>query len=325
MVREIIFIAQQYIVHCSILDKKLGSIFSDYIFHYIWHNRQNFKNIQDSFYSQFIERFKETPRPLSSNTKTITFLIKILNDLNINVTILGFHKNYTKTKKCLHKNQTCYSIFYAFQNYLSSLLFPNLYPDIIFCEFKSNVYIAHHIPHPKPILTLFENHSELHFQNQTLTKTDIISILKKETQHVHFPSSIAIYSSYHFVPNIQKWQPKRLESHIIGYYENKSSHDQLHIFLTPYLHSYDFSVQILPEKQTKHFVNIKNNIALSHVPEGISHPMSQHSASETILNETYCICQHPDTQFIPINPPKQYSHLGKNLFSFLQYSCYIGF
>lgn len=281
----------------------------------MWHNKESFPAITDSNYNQFIEQFKETSRPVNPNINRKYFLFKMFYGFNINITLIGFHTNRAKSKTCIHKSKKkCYSLIYTFVNYNASLLFPNSYPNVTFCEFESNIFLVHQVQHMTPLLTLIEPKSEIQINQIIITKHDILKILQDQKEDLNFPFSIALYSSYQFVPNICKYQEKKIENHLIRYYEAANGNDAIHLFLTPYLDSYDFSIEILPVKQIEKAVNVKNNFALQHVPEGIKVPIDQHSSSmDTDLDETYCICQHPDTQFVPIQQPRQYSHLGKKM------------
>lgn len=282
----------------------------------MWHNKECFTDISEKTYSLFIERFKETPRPINPKTENIIFFLKLFHELHVNITILGFHLNNQNLKKCNHKSKKCYSIIYKYLNYNSSLINPNTFPNLIFCEYDSNVFLVHRLQNITPLLTLIPPNTEIQINEQIVTKNDILNILHHQTEKLDIPFSIALYSSYQFIPRIKKWTPQNIQkTYLIRYYENRENNKTLHLLLSPYLYNYDFSIHILPENQTKN-INIKNNLPLKHTPEGIYHPMLPHNSSSVTneLNETFCICQHPDTQMVPIEKPKQYSHLGKSLY-----------
>ena len=154
------------------------------------------------------------------------------------------------------------------------------------------------------------------FQNTTVSMYDIWNILQK-SEPISFPFSIAIYSGFEY----RKYQSiKDLKSNIVGIYQNtENSEEMLHLLLTPCLNNFQFFLSILSNPASRCHINFQNNLAASHLPEGskLNFPFSSSSEQkEEILDEKYCICQHPQTQQITKDLPRQYTVLGKNIKTF---------
>jgi hypothetical protein len=233
--------------------------------------------------------------------------------LKINLVFIGVkYKNTTDVSvQCKHnkQNQKCYVSYYKFQNYLNSLTNLKNIPQVVFLEYKTNYYLTTISANLTPILINEKFEQSILFQNQRVTKTDIYNILHNNP--VHFDFTIVVYSAYSY---IYKNSTNQLMNNTIGKHSGNTSFF-LHVFLTPYLNNFCFSMSILTNLNNTNTVNLKNNISIAHLTEGEKLVLSDQSKSKTesVLNEEYCICQHPDTQFIPTIKYQQFAQLASKI------------
>lgn len=262
-----------------------------------------------------MNRFKNTSRPQNPNVPMFNIINRIIYELDINVVLLEFINKTQRFSKCNHSVKSkCSLLVYKYTNFLTSLIFPNNYLQYIFCICESKVYVVYHFENLSPLLINVKPQTDdTIFKNCVIHKSDVLNIINKKESNYPYPFSIIIYSSNSFTPS--KLTHKNIE--LIGHYSNTLCDDTVHLLLTPALSSYDFTITVLNQipnlSKTAH--TIKNNTFLPHKPEGIGSKNHLHKSSSTkkLLNENFCMCEHPETQFIPIEQPKQYLPLGKEI------------
>ena len=274
-------------------------------------NKEDF-NIKDEQYGTFLESIKHTDRPTNPKYKFNHLLLKLTFKLKTNINLLGVKKvEKYPFIKCVHQKHSnrCRILYYHFSNYLHSLISIKDIPHVTFLYYQNCYYLVTNVSKLTPILINLPQYHSVLFQNQTVTKEDIISILNNRS--VTFNFTIVIYSSYNFLR--QNYQ-KQISNNTIGMHNRNKI--VLHLFLTPHLRTYSFSISILKNMNYYNKFSLQNNISVPHLMEGekITHANMEKSKNEEMLSEEYCMCQHPDTQFIPSEKYKQYSRIGKIFF-----------
>jgi len=138
---------------------------------------------------------------------------------------------------------------------------------------------------------------KLIFNGFEITINHIIQIINQSFIE-HFPFSIKIYTSYHYVNS--KFI-KTIQNNFIGFYENQQSKETAYIFLSPLLNQNQFCISFIPTAMhtTDKFCqkNIFNN---AHVNEGtklsdFKTNKDNNSKENLLLNQEFCICEHPST------------------------------
>lgn len=275
-------------------------------------NKEDF-DIKDKQYSTFVETIKHTDRPTNPKYKFNHLLLKLTFRLKANINLLGVKRvgqyPFITCTNQVHSHK-CRILYYHFSNYLHSLISIKAIPHATFLYFKNCYYLVTNISKVTPILINLPLYHSIIFQNETVTKEDIISILKNQSLSFNF--TIVIYSSHTFIR--QNYQ-KQISNNTIGMHNRNET--VLHLFLTPHLDTYSFSISILENMNYYNKFSLQNNISVPHLMEGvkITHANMDKSKKEEMLSEEYCICQHPDTQFIPTEKYKQYSKIGKILYT----------
>lgn len=304
----------------SYIDNSLPTFFVnstiDHILHYIWNNKLSL-NINESTYHDFMESFKHTSRIPNSNLSMQNILSQLSCKLKMNIVLLGLRKN-RKTRypfvKCDHiRTKHCYIPYYKYQNYIYSLFHLNYVTQIVFVEQRKSLFLLTNNTNVTPMLSNLKPCDEIPFEHQIVTKGDIINIIQNNAINLDF--TVILFTSYSYVTNCSH---KKITQNVVGVYEKKEP--AVCIFITPHLNSFNFSLSILPKLRPEHGLNLKNNFSISHLSEGNALPYRNQSMKEEVLNEDYCICQHPDTQFIPVKKLGEFTQLApKRTQKFLLY------
>jgi len=263
------------------------------VFH-LW--QTNFKKKYPSF-DNFLQTLKLTLRDWKNDTDFIYALKYFTWTLGININILTFTKCRHIFNCSFHSD--CSLIIYKFQNsFMKIFNNPNL-KSINFFFYKNNLFqlntSSHHL-HPYLInQLLFEN---LIFNNTLITIADLLLIIN-QTFTGSFPFSIKIFTSYSFVSTRCTTQ---ITNNFIGDYQSSQSDETVWIFLNPWLDPNKFSICLLSmDQKTKLTFSKKNFFSTVHVNEGtkIADIKNQQlNEQATILNQEYCICEHPLTQIV---------------------------
>jgi len=298
---------------------------SDTLLQHVWITHiQTRHQLQE--YQNLIEKIKLTPRTWNTTVNLNTHLLYLSTRLGISINLIKFKQtlNYNKNLNCTHKNEKCFIPYYKYQN-------PNIrlcqnhcenFFQINILEFKSKYYTISSVS-CKPILIQPNNinpeninpNIKIHISNlkfeyksETVTMHDINAILKNQKIIEKKSFSIALYSTSSYVKSCHT---KIITDSNIGYLENESD-DILHLFLTPHLHGPTFDVHILDNfPSTNRIVfNQKNNLSNTHITEGKYIFKTNSNPNKELLNQNFCICEHPDTEryYAPNN--KSFKPLG---------------
>lgn len=228
--------------------------------------------------------------------------------LNINITISTFQK--VKINK--HKNQ--FVLRYKFQNTLVKLLRqPQQYKSLHILIYKKKQYIFKH-SNMFPLLLNNTPQNEIYFDNVTITAQNILDILQKKNEIV-YSFNINIFTAYSFVTqNSKQITNTMIGQYIVNLRKNTCATteiDNLNIFITPHLENmYINFINIVEVSASSPLLNIlnKQNLFVNTLkPEGDKTTFVKNK-KENILNQNFCLCDHPNTQ--TFNPPKKYLNLG---------------
>jgi hypothetical protein len=241
---------------------------------------------------EIVELIKLSPRKWDSSVNVNRVLRHISWTLSININVIAF--KVTGREKCLNHGTKCFTPFYYFQNPIIKLILPQ-------CTDFSPVYLVLHKKkyysitdsNVNPILINQDPEPNISFKNQNLTYELIHKVLQNEPLQV--PFSIAIYSSFTYVRTSHQ---KVLQKNIIGLFNNNESNDIIHLFLTPHLWDRTFSIHCIFKDhpfKTEEF-NKKNIFSNNHIIEGGKVVQNKAEVNKDLLNQDFCICEHPDTE-----------------------------
>jgi hypothetical protein len=138
-----------------------------------------------------------------------------------------------------------------------------------------------------------------------LTTKNIDNILKSKNNEIDF--SVYIFSSFQFVStkSIQT-----IKKNCLGIYNGNET--DIYLFLTPQFLNGSFTItRLYCMDKFKNEFDKKNIFSFNHTTEGINSKndlKQQHN--EEHLDQDYCICQHPSTQFIPSFNSEKFSSLA---------------
>lgn len=280
---------------------------------HIWFNRQQFcPQLQE--YQELIEKVKLTPRIWNPGVEMHVFLKYLSWILNLSINLIGFKRTQTWQSdifQCTHK-RLCFLPYYKFQN-----------PYIRFCQktqkdfFQMNIlefqsqYYSISSSSCNPFLINQISNFNFCYKSEPVTLHDINSILKQKT--IDKPFSIALYSTSSFVKSCHS---KIITKHIIGHLQNNSE-NILHLFLTPHLHGPTFDVYVLELSTNNIAFNHKNIFSNTHITEGKYNFKLHSHPNKEILNQNYCICEHPDTERYHAPSNNSFKPLGKTYFFLL--------
>ena len=282
----------------------------DCMLQHIWKNKTMF-SITENDYFEFIHSFQNSPRPFSSKFNVQQHLLKLSFKLKINIMVIGF-KSGTKTfhfVQCPSKKKhssLCKIPYYFFQNIFYNLLSKEKKNTLIFFIHKSDVYAAgDNVPHLTPVLINTKSEKLLSIGTTQLTTKNIDDILKSKNNEINF--SVYIFSSFQFVStkSIQT-----IKKNCLGIYNGNET--DIYLFLTPQFLNGSFTItRLYCMDKFKHEFDKKNIFSFNHTTEGINSKndlKQQHN--EEHLDQDYCICQHPSTQFIPSFNSEKFSSLA---------------
>jgi len=266
-------------------------------------------SIHHQSFADFINFISFTPRTSFNPKNDLNDILKYLTwTLNINITISTFQK--VKINK--HKNQ--FVLRYKFQNTLVKLLRqPQQYKSLHILLFKKKQYIFKH-SNMFPLLLNNTPQNEIYFDNVTITAQNILDILQKKNEIV-YSFNINIFTAYSFVTqNSKQITNTMIGQYIVNLRKNTCATteiDNLNIFITPHLENmYINFINIIEVSASSPLLNIlnKQNLFVNTLkPEGDKTTFVKNK-KENILNQNFCLCDHPNTQ--TFNPPKKYLNLG---------------
>lgn len=249
-----------------------------------------------------IETLQITSRNVRNKKVDTKHILKFLTwTLNINITLVKI------VERPSHKTgHQPYCFSYSFQNTLVKLLkTPNRYKPIHIVTYKKKFYILNEPPTIFPLLLKRENpQATLTYKTKSIQADQILDILHKKTDHLQFPFTINIYTSYSSTESTSL----EVKNNMIGQLLAENTADVCHVFVTPDIERSDL-IRINALKTVKHSTKFdKHNLfANIHVTEG-NKTIFNTNPKEVLLNQTSCICDHTETN--QFSPSQRYPNLG---------------
>ena len=267
--------------------------FTDMLLQHVWDHCSHFQP-QMKQYQSLVEKIKLTPRIWNPAIDFTAFLKHVSWILGIPINLIKFRRKQTEHQDTFQCNHTklCFLPYYKFQNpYIRFCQqSTNTFHQITFLEHKSKFYsISSTSCHPLLINQL--PNFNFSFQSEPVTLPDIESILKHK--HVEKPFSIVLYSTPTYV---RSQHITTINKNIIGHYNNSASKNILHLFLIPHLHGSTYDIYVLELPANNIMFNRKNVFSNTHLTEGKYEFKSNSRPNKDMLNQSYCICEHPDTE-----------------------------
>jgi len=255
---------------------------------------------------------------MNPSVSTTTVLRQLSFKLETNIILLGFKsaRHFTHVlHESDHKKHTnrCMIPYYIFNQYQYSLVNTTIKSQIVFCYHQQNLYLIINVDPVTPLLFNWPSSQSIEFQQATVSVYDVWNILHHQP-HKQFEFSIILYSSYEYK---RHQSIKNMKSNMIGIYvSDERNKEILHLLVTPCLKTFQFGLStiVLPHK-TNEF-NLKNSLSVPHLSEGTKLiPSDKKSCQkEELLNEDYCICQHPALPIVERKHVREYTSLGKNFY-----------
>ncbi len=283
-------------------------LFLDALLHHIWEHRNvdKFKDFQE-----FYETIQLTPRAWNLKSNFIHMLKYITWTLNININLIGFRRT-KNMQSCSHNNT--YFLFYKFQNSIVKLLrHPHPFTPLNIVYY-SHKYFLLADSQWHPFLINVHPQDSIAFNSVTILPYHITQIIANES--LQLPFSINIYTSYSY---IHASSIKRIQTNLIGNYVFKNNSDVLHVFVSPNLCGTELKMSHLSHFTTSIHYHRSNVLANCHSTEG-NPIISKQVKNQEILNQTFCVCDHTDTQ--RIFSPNSFKHLGKEI-TFINKFCHV--
>ena len=186
----------------------------------------------------------------NSNIPLHRVLKQVSFKLGLDINIIGFKRwrnNRDNLGYCTHNTNSCMFPYFKFQNTLTKLLFPistNFCQiNLLFYQKKYYILLTNH--QLKPFLINLFSTDSLVFNNTSITRADILNILKN--QFDPYPFSVALYTSFAYLTH--NWT-KKIQQTLVGYSLGKENSEIVHIFITPNFSSTLFSLTILDSLTT---------------------------------------------------------------------------
>ena len=246
--------------------------------------------------------------PTTYDTKKLLNLITWT--LNININIIGV-KRVRDFLKCNHNTSQCVFLYYMYQNSIIKLFYPcSNYHSVTLLYHKKTYYVlANH--NVTPLLINLTPSQIIQYKNQNVTLQDIQHVLNNEP--VHFTFSIAVYTAFSYV---NQTFVKQIQKTIIGNSQGISEpHQRLHVFLTPELNSGKFYISKLDKMSISNDDFHKKNLFVNpHITEGYQSYHATDIPKQDMLNETFCVCDHTNTNRIFLPHPRSFKPLGKLIY-----------
>ena len=254
-------------------------------------------------YYALIETVNRTPRLWNTNHAMLETLKYISWTLNVDISIIGF-RQAGMTHYCPHAADY-YFLCYIFQNTVLKLMKkPTCWKPLIILEYKKNYYVPQKfIPfNSQPCLIDLPPLSteSTTIDNITFYHADILKLLQNKP--VDFSISLIIYSTYKYV---RTTYTKEIQNHVIRKYDNLASNKVLHLFLAPHVNTTptskafsdcNFSLFHLKDIKAPELFHPNDIFTYKHLTEGKSVHQSNDSKSVPLLNQDFCICDHPDME-----------------------------
>lgn len=311
------FLGRLFIDFYKIISPKKDDFFycfvllSDALLHHIWNHQRNSLCLLENF-QQLLDTIQFTNRCWNSKNDLTKTLLHITLRLNIDINLIGviLHTKIIDHPGIVTYNNKPVLPYYKFQNPTIKLAFSHSSPfySVYMVQFKNQYFV---VPSNlfQPILINLPQMENINHQNTVITTKHIYDIVKHTSPP--FPFSVILYSTYSYVT---KHHTKKIQNSIVGFYQNSNDPEHtIHIFLSPHFSSIRMSV--LNWDLNTHHLNIKNIYSHTRPTEGIKINGVIPHINRDLLNQNYCICEHPDTQRYELPNNINFKNLGMNLLS----------
>lgn len=253
-----------------------------------------------------------TERDWNSKVPIIKVLRHLTLALNADINIIQFMRVPAKEKKfhqCNHQ-ATCHLLKYQFQSSLVKLLFEADFYPITLLHYKNTYYILNKLTRLAPFLINVPRQETIQFMEYIVTQQDIFNIMKNTPLTEPKPFSIGLYTSFTYIGSYPHHHPAH--TNLLGWYQGHNN-KTCHIFVTPLIMLNKFTLSYLDSSNThKNMCCLKNTYSSPHITEGQPRSMPNLKDSEThLLNQDFCVCQHPTTKNFIVPGNHTFKNLGK--------------
>ena len=261
-----------------------------------------------SSYESLISSIRLTDRDWNSKCPVNKLLQHITLCINADINLVYFRrKPIDSHHQCPHPSR-CFLLKFKFQSSLVKLLFEPDFDPIILFEFKNTWYVlTTSTKNIAPYLINQPSYTSLNFMDTSVTSSDIYNIITNNPLLPQKDFSIAIYSSFTFI-----LATKSKHSHLIGWYQGHNN-TTLHVFVTPIIASRTIVLAFLDSSDThKKLCCFKNIYCSPHITEGTRQNSSEKKQTcGDLLNQNYCVCEHPETKRFFVPNHHSFKPLGK--------------
>ena len=214
-----------------------------------------------------------------------------------------------KFHQCNHQ-ATCHLLKYQFQSSLVKLLFEADFYPITLLHYKNTYYILNKLTRLAPFLINVPRQETIQFMEYIVTQQDIFNIMKNTPLTEPKPFSIGLYTSFTYIGSYPHHHPAH--TNLLGWYQGHNN-KTCHIFVTPLIMLNKFTLSYLDSSNThKNMCCLKNTYSSPHITEGQPRSMPNLKDSEThLLNQDFCVCQHPTTKNFIVPGNHTFKNLGK--------------
>jgi len=282
-------------------------LFLDALLQHLWKYRQK-SNCPLKTYQELIHSVKFTSRTWNSKVAIDKILKHITYCLNVDINLLGIkntrhnHQGHT----CEKTHSACYYTFYKFQNVFIKLKFyeETFFDPLIILEYTKKYYILK-LSTMNPDLISKTSAPSIAFEDHTISHSTINDILGNRS--VYYPFSITVYSAFSYVKNIHSKLAKTLMI-----CETPKQEKNLNLFLTPHIGSPSFDICLLDvTTEVLQPTNLKDMYCNPHITEGNPLPLPvSNKHNKDLLNQDFCVCDHPDTERFTLPTQKSFKSLG---------------
>jgi hypothetical protein len=258
---------------------------------------------------------KITPRQWNKEVSDLKIFKHISIILNLNLNLITFqHSRILKQQNLCEHNQKCFIPVYKFHNPTVKLVFTqnNYFTPVHIIEYKQKFYTFKPLLNSEfnPFLIKFNPAPKIFFAGEEISSDLIWNVLRSKP--VEKPFSIVIYSAFSLVKSFSN--TRQMSKLLLGFFNAKTKNPPiLYLFIIPHLEKATFEIVQILQKSKTPLLNPKTVFHTSHLTEGES--VFQHNCdiSEDLLDQEYCICEHPDTERYFLPDKASFNSTFKNL------------
>jgi hypothetical protein len=248
-----------------------------------------------------IEKIKLTPQQWNTKHSLQRTLEHITWILQVNINIIIFKRTRNFYNCTTHTIQTCLLPCYKYQNSIIKLL--QIKPLVTVLLYKKTLFVLHKQCLEANLINLHPD-PNISYKSVSITDQTILDVINNNP--VKLQCNLKLYSTncYTRAQSIRK-----ISDNIIGSYCYHKQAEILHVFVTPQLMNNSINKTMLLNIKDNTFYKKNLLCSYSHLTEG-DKTQYYSKESEEILNQEFCICEHPETNRIFPNSKKMYTSLG---------------